>query len=143
MRVLQRPRHPEVDQESPSRLEANNQILAATAERSDALALEAARNRRGIRGPGQPRIRHLDPLEAPPLEQRGKLSPDRLDLGQLGHGRRLVVPSVSSFVNGRRKPSRTRPQGGGVPKGTWPSEDDVRRRFAAGQAYNGTCGRGH
>src|SRR5207237_1357533 len=55
----------------------------------------------------------------------------------------LVVPSVSSFVPGRRKPSRTRTQAGRVPKGTWPTEDDVRRRFAAGQAHNGTCGRGH
>src|SRR5262249_4950643 len=30
-----------------------------------------------------------------------------------------------------------------VPVGTWPTEDAVMRRFAAGQALNGTCGRGH
>src|SRR5262245_57752201 len=56
---------------------------------------------------------------------------------------RLVVTSVSAFVNDRRKASRTRTQGGRVPVGTWPTEDAVMRRFAAGQAHNGTRGRGH
>ena len=89
--VPQRPRHPEVNQESASRLEPNDQILAATADRRDTLALEAARDRSRIVGPRQPRIRHLDALEAPPFEQRCELAPDGLDLGQLGHGDTLVV----------------------------------------------------
>ena len=42
--VAQRPRHPEVNQESTTRLEPNNQILAATLHRSDALADELRRN---------------------------------------------------------------------------------------------------
>src|SRR5262249_10026098 len=55
----------------------------------------------------------------------------------------LVVASGGSLVNGRRKASRTRTQGGRVPVGTWPTEDAVMRRLAAGRAHNGTCGRGH
>jgi hypothetical protein len=56
-----------------------------------------------------------------------------------------VVPSVSSFVHGRRKPSRTRTQAGRYigRVALWPTEDAVMRRFAALQAHNGTRGRGH
>jgi hypothetical protein len=57
-----------VDQESPTRLEPNNQILAATIEHGDALSLEAPRHVYGIVGPRQPRVRDLDVLEATPLE---------------------------------------------------------------------------
>ena len=56
--------------------------------------------------------------------------------------RSLAVMTVTPFLSGRRKPSRTRTQGGRVPESTWPTEDAVMRRFAAGQADNGSCGRG-
>src|SRR5437899_102480 len=38
--VQHRPRHPEVNQQSPSRLEPNNQILATAIDECDPLALE-------------------------------------------------------------------------------------------------------
>ena len=41
---------------------------------------------RGSRGARQPRVEDLDPLEAAPDEQRLEQAPQRLDLGQLGHG---------------------------------------------------------
>ena len=81
-----------MDQESASRLEPNNQILAATRERRHTFALEAARDRSRILGARQPWIRHLDAIEAPPFEQRRKLAADGLDLGQLGHGATLAPP---------------------------------------------------
>src|SRR5262249_18956508 len=58
-------------------------------------------------------------------------------------GAHLVGPSVSSFVDARRKASGPSTQGGRVPVGTWPTEDACMRRFAAGQTHNVTCGRGH
>ena len=68
--MAQRARHAEVNQESPSRLEPNNQILAAPVEGCDALALELSRDLVGSDRPRQPRVGDLDALERPPLEDR-------------------------------------------------------------------------
>ena len=55
-----------MNQESPSRFEPNNQILAAPIDGRDALALELSRDLVGIRGARQPRIRDPDMLEDRP-----------------------------------------------------------------------------
>src|SRR4051794_19792224 len=81
----ERPRHPEVNQQSPSRLEPNNQILAAPVDGRDALTLERSSHPVGIERTRQPRVGDRDPLEATPLEHGHKTPPDTLDLWQLRH----------------------------------------------------------
>ena len=83
--MAKRPRHPEVDQESPTRLEPNNQILAAPVDGRDLLALELSRDDVRLERPRQPRVDDRDPLERPPLEDGHEAPPDALDLGKLGH----------------------------------------------------------
>jgi len=56
---------------------------------------------------------------------------------------RVVVPAVSPFLSGQRKPSRPRTQGGHAPGSAGPTEDAGMRWFAGGQADNATCGRNH
>jgi len=85
-RVTQRPRHPEVDQESATRLEPNNQVLAATPDLSHDLALESLRHLRGRERPSESFVGDLDVLETPPLEHGCEPTTNALDLGQLGHG---------------------------------------------------------
>ena len=80
-----------MNQESPSRLEANNQILAAPVNRDDPLALELSSDLAGIERTREPRIRDLDALEPPPLEDGDESAPDALDLGQLGHRDTLAM----------------------------------------------------
>jgi len=77
----QRPRHPEVNQESPTRLEPNNQILAAPVDGDDALALEVSSDLNGIERSCQAAVGDLDPLEAPAFEERSETPADGLDLG--------------------------------------------------------------
>ena len=85
--------HPEVNQENPTAFEPNNQILAAAVECRDPLSLELGGHPGGVEGPGEARVLDLDALEAAPDKLRLQLSPDGLDLGQLGHGASLV-PAV-------------------------------------------------
>ena len=101
--VPKRPRHPEVNQQSPPRLEPNNQILAAPIDGSDPLTLELSRDLIGIERTRQPRVRDLDPLERSPLEDGREPPPDALDLGQLGHGNTLA-----SRPAGRDRPGSCR-----------------------------------
>ena|SRR5438445_12487700 len=84
--VPQAPRHPEVNQENATTLEPNNQILAASLNGGDALALQLGRDLERLERPHQPRVEDLDALESPPHERGLELASDRLDLGQLGHG---------------------------------------------------------
>jgi len=84
-RVVKRPRHSEVHQERATRLEPNNQILAATIDQSDALTLQLSRNVDRIERARQPRIRDPNLLEDPTLEHGRKPPANGLDLGQLGH----------------------------------------------------------
>ena len=88
--VAQASRHPEVNEQSPVRFEPNNQILAATLDRRDPLALELGRHLGRLVGTHESRIVDLDPLEAAPLEHGREARPDGLDLGQLGHDARVV-----------------------------------------------------
>src|SRR5881275_2029527 len=79
-----------MDEERAARLEADDQVLAAPVEDGDALALQAARDKRRVERPRQPRIRDLDALEAPALDQRRELPADRFDLRELWHESTLV-----------------------------------------------------
>jgi hypothetical protein len=74
-----------VNQESPSRLEPNNQILATAFQRRHSFALELGRDGAWLERPHEPRIADLDAVEPPADELRLELLPDRLDLWQLGH----------------------------------------------------------
>jgi len=83
--VPKTPRHPEVNQESPPRLEPDDQILAATFERRHSFALQLGGDGDGLEGPHQSRIADLDAVEPPPDELWLELLPDRLYLGELRH----------------------------------------------------------
>ncbi len=89
--MQQAPRHPEVDQENATSLEPNNQILAATLDRCDALALELGRHLGRLVRTHEARIVDAHLLEAPTDEHRLELPPDALDLRQLRHAASLVV----------------------------------------------------
>ena len=80
-----------MNQESPSRLEPNNQILAAPVDGDDPLPLELSSHLIGIERTREPGIRDLDPLEPPPLEDGHEPAPDAFDLGQLGHADTLAA----------------------------------------------------
>jgi hypothetical protein len=83
-----------VNQESPSRLEPNNQVLATPVDGYDSLALELSSDLAGIERTREPRIRDLDALEPPPLEGGDEPASDALDLGQLGHEDTLAAAPV-------------------------------------------------
>ena len=84
------PRHPEVDQESPTRLEPNNHIFAAAVDRGDALALQLGRDLDGVERARQPRVGDLDTLEAAPDELGLEPATDGLDFWKLRHRTRVV-----------------------------------------------------
>jgi hypothetical protein len=79
-----------VNQESPTRLEPNNQILAATLHRSDTLTHELGRHLVRVVGAHESRVVDLDVLEPSPFEHGRDPRADGLDLGQLGHGSTLA-----------------------------------------------------
>jgi hypothetical protein len=70
-----------VNQQRPTRLEPDNQILAAPVDGNDPLSLELSGHLTGIERTREPRIRDLDPLEPSPLEDGHESAPDALDLG--------------------------------------------------------------
>ena len=90
-RVQEAPRHPEVDQENPTALEPNNQILAATLDRCDALAFQLGRHLGRLVRTHEARIVDAHLLEAPTDERRLELPADALDLRQLRHAASVVV----------------------------------------------------
>ena len=81
----QAPRHPEVNQENPTRFEPNNQILAAALQGGDSLAFELGRDLARIVGPGQAGSEISTRSKRAPDEVRLEPGADRLDLWQLGH----------------------------------------------------------
>src|SRR5215210_7217686 len=103
LRVSQAPRHPEVNQESPSRLEPNNQILAATIDCADALPFELRCHGHRLERTDEAWIVDLDPVEPPADKVRLEHETDRLDLGQLGH--QAIVSSTIGFRSGASGPS--------------------------------------
>jgi hypothetical protein len=70
-----------VNQERASRFEPNNQILAATIDQRDALAVELVCHREWVERSREPRIGDPDLLEDPALEHRRQSSANGLDLG--------------------------------------------------------------
>jgi hypothetical protein len=80
-----------VNEQRATGLEPNNQILAATIDQRDALAVELVRDLERIERPRQTWIGDPDTLEAPPFEHRRELPANRLHLGQLGHGRTVAA----------------------------------------------------
>jgi hypothetical protein len=80
-----------VDQENSTATKPKNQILAASLDGVDDLALELNGDLVRIERPRDPGIGDLDLLEAPPHERRLQARANRLDLGQLRHGASLAA----------------------------------------------------
>src|SRR5437868_11507329 len=89
--MQQAPRHPEVDQENPTALEPNNQILAAPLDSRDTLSLELGRHLGRLIRTDEARIVDAHTLEAPTYQCGLELPTDALDLRQLRHAASLVV----------------------------------------------------
>ena len=83
-----------MDQESPTRLEPNNQILAAAIDRGDAYALQLGRDHDWVERTRQPRVGDLDTLEAAPGELRLEPATDGLDFRELGHRTSVIRGSL-------------------------------------------------
>ena len=100
--------HAEMDEEAEAALEPEQQVLAATLDREDAIALELLRDLEEVVRPREPRVEDLDARERAALEPRRELRPDGLHLRELGHG--SVAPSRRrrSAAAGARHP-RARP----------------------------------
>src|SRR5439155_3540530 len=86
--VAQASRHSEVNQESSTGLEPNNQILASALHRIDALALELGGHGDRLERTHEAPIADLDTLQPAPHEVGLERETNRLDLGQLRHLRR-------------------------------------------------------
>jgi hypothetical protein len=84
------PRHPEVNQESPTSLEPDNQILAAAIDGFDALALQFGCDLDPVERARQPRIVDLDTLKGAAHEHRLEPATDGLDFWKLRHRTRVV-----------------------------------------------------
>jgi hypothetical protein len=78
--VQQLSRHPEVNQESPTAFEPNNQILATAIEGTDPFLHELGGHSGGVERAREARIENLDVLEAPPSEGRLEMRTDCFDL---------------------------------------------------------------
>ena len=83
VRVPQRARHPEVDEERAAGLEAEDEVLAPAVDHADALSPELGGDRLGLERPSQARVVYLDSVEATAFERRRDCAPDGLDFGQL------------------------------------------------------------
>jgi len=70
-----------VNQKNPTALEPKNQILAASVDLRDALALQFGCHRGRLERTDEPWVVDLHALEPPPDQDRFELSPDGLDLG--------------------------------------------------------------
>jgi hypothetical protein len=74
-----------VDEENATATKPKNQILAASLDGIDDLALELEGNLIGIERPRDPGISDLHALEPPPDERRLQGRANCLDLGKLRH----------------------------------------------------------
>src|SRR5262249_53217768 len=79
------PGHAEVDEECEAARHAQQQVLPASLDGDDDVALEFLRDLEQIVGTRQARVEDLDAGERATLEAWGELRPDRLDLRKLGH----------------------------------------------------------
>ena len=122
-----------MDQESPPALEPNNQILAATLDRRDPLALELGRHLgSGSNGRVSRGSRISTCSNRRPDEHRLELRADGLDLGQLGHGASLARRRHCGAASTASAQSRTMRRGsGGVVAELVGGRDLARRPRAA------------
>jgi hypothetical protein len=74
-----------VNQQNETAFEPDNYILATSIDRRDVLPLELSGDLPRIEGTRQPLVEDLDRLKRSAGEDRRQLSPDGLDLGELGH----------------------------------------------------------
>jgi hypothetical protein len=102
--VAQRTRHSEVDQETSTGFEPNNQILASALERTDSLTFELRRDRLRLERTHEPRIPDLDFVEPPADDKWLECETNRLDLGQLRH--QAIVSKMIGVAGGASSPSR-------------------------------------
>src|SRR5437667_9355768 len=92
-------------------VELEDDVLPAPPQPDHATAAGCVLDRRRRRRLAPARIEHLHPLERAPLDHRRQVTPDRLDLGQLGH-----APEVRSITtNSGTKGSWAAPPDGRVP----------------------------
>ncbi len=87
----ERSRHPEVNQESATRFEPNNQILAPALDRRRRAHRELAVRRSRVERPDRRGSRDLDVGRSARPRARARAGADGLDLGQLGHVRPVSV----------------------------------------------------
>jgi hypothetical protein len=85
--------HAEVNQESATRLEPDNQILAAALQCGNALAFELRRDGERLEWAHEPWVGDVDLFERAADDVRLERETDRLDLWELGH-----QPIVSSTI---------------------------------------------
>src|SRR6266700_417221 len=83
-------RHPEMDQENPTALEPNNQILAPSLDSSDALPFQLGRHLGRLVGTHEARVVDAHALEATTYQHGLELPADTFDLRQLRHGTSVV-----------------------------------------------------
>jgi len=79
-----------VNQESPTSLEPDNQILAAAIDGCDAFALQLGCDLDPVERAGQARIEDLDTLERAAHEHRLEPATDGLDFWKLRHRTKVV-----------------------------------------------------
>ena len=84
-RVAKGSRHAQMHDKRPPAGEPPEQVLAPAVERHDPVADQSPGDDRRVDRPRQARIDDLRGLDRRPLEDRGEVAPDRLDLWQLGH----------------------------------------------------------
>jgi len=84
-------RHPEVDQENPTALEPNNQILATPLDRCDALPFQLRGHLGRFVRAHEAGVVDAHTVETTTDEHGLELPPDALDLRQLRHAASLVV----------------------------------------------------
>src|ERR1700751_5590593 len=91
LRTQEASRHPEVDQENTTALEANNQILATPLDRRDTFSLELGRHLGRVVRTHEACVVDGDALEAAAHEHRLELPTDALDLRQFRHPASVVL----------------------------------------------------
>ena len=84
------PGHAQVDEQRETALQAEHQVLPASLDGHDRIALELLGHLEEVDRPREARIEDLDAHERPPREPRRELRADRLDLRKLRHGGRAT-----------------------------------------------------
>ena len=97
------PRHPEVDQQNATALELDNQILATTLDRRNALAVELGGHDRRVERPHEARIENHRPLDSPTDQDGRELLRTVSTSGSSGIGPAVAPPPRCPRVRRRRR----------------------------------------